>query len=130
MILLVKPLAPRHLCCRSKASEPDVSTDPPASTEVEIFGAVYRVRGSDQERLQGLADLVDRRIREVAQHVSTADPTRLAILAALNLADELFRAQRQQEEERVEIREKVAALAGELSRALDGWDGAKRSNSR
>ena len=91
------------------------------STEVEIFGAVYSVRGSeDREYLQGLADLVDRTMREVAQHVNTADTARIAILAALNLADELFRMEKQQEGERVEIREKVAELAGELTEALRG----------
>jgi cell division protein ZapA len=92
----------------------------PANTPVEIFGAVYNVRGTDDPGyLQGLADLVDRKMREVAQHVTTADTARIAILAALNLADELVRLQKQQEGERGEIREKMAALTEELSQALD-----------
>jgi cell division protein ZapA len=92
-----------------------------ANTEVEIFGSVYNVRGSDDRgHLQGLADLVDRRMREVAQHVSTADPARIAILAALNLADELLRLRQEQERERVEIQEKVAGLTEELTAALRG----------
>ena len=90
-------------------------------TEVRIFGATYHVRGNDDSGyLQGLADLVDGRMREVAQHVATADTARIAILAALNLADELFQSQKQQEGERVEIKEKVAELAEELTHALDG----------
>ena len=94
---------------------------PPANTEVEIFGAVYHVRGNDDtEYLQTLAGLVDRKMREVAEHVKTSDKGRIAILAALNLADELFQAQSRQEGERVEIREKVAALTQELSQALEG----------
>ena len=48
------------------------------------------------------------------------DTARIAILAALNLADELFQIQSQQEGERVEIREKVAALTEELTQALEG----------
>jgi cell division protein ZapA (FtsZ GTPase activity inhibitor) len=52
--------------------------------------------------------------------VSTADTARIAILAALNLADELFRIQKRQDGERGEIREKVAALAEELTQALHG----------
>jgi cell division protein ZapA len=91
------------------------------NTPVEIFGAVYNVRGTDDTGyLQGLANLVDRKMREVAQHASTADTARIAILVALNFADELFRIQKQQEGERGEIREKVAALAEELTQALDG----------
>lgn len=94
---------------------------PGTNTAVEIFGSVYTVRGSDDSgHLQSLADLVDRRMREVAQHVKTADTARIAILAALNLADELFRVQKRQEGERVEIREKVAELTEELSQALGG----------
>ncbi len=90
------------------------------TTPVEIFGEVYHVRGGDEDGyLQGLADLVDRKMREVAEHVK-GDTTRIAILAALNLADELFQSQSSQEGERVEIREKVAALTEELTLALEG----------
>lgn len=89
------------------------------TTDVEIFGAVYHVRGrKDREYLQELAATVDRTMREIAEQVATVDGAKIAILAALNLADELFQAKRNQEGERVEIQEKVAALTGELSRAL------------
>jgi cell division protein ZapA len=93
---------------------------PSTNTAVEIFGRTYHVRGGDDNGyLQGLADLVDRKMREVAEHVKTDDMARIAILAALNLADELFQIQSQQEGERVEIREKVAKLTEELSEALE-----------
>lgn len=91
-----------------------------ATTAVEIFGEIYQVRGSDQkEYLQSLADLVDRKMRQVAEHVK-GDTARIAILAALNLAEELVQIQSRQEEERVEIREKVAELTEELTQALGG----------
>jgi cell division protein ZapA len=97
-----------------------VEAMPRGSTEVEIFGGVYSVRGSDDRGyLQGLADLVDRKMREVAQHVNTADTARIAILAALNLADELMSLEKRQEGERVLIREKVAELTEELAGALE-----------
>jgi cell division protein ZapA len=90
------------------------------TTQVEIFGEMYSVRGSDENGyLQELAALVDRKMREVAGHVK-GDTARIAILAALNLADELFQIQNRQEGERVEIREKVAALTEELTHALEG----------
>ena len=90
------------------------------TTQVEIFGEEYNVRGGDESGyLQSLADLVDRKMREVAEHV-TGDTARIAILAALNLADELLQIQSRQEGERVEIREKVAALTEELTQALEG----------
>jgi len=86
---------------------------------VEIFGSTYHVRGGDGSGdLQVLAREVDGRMRELSEHASTADPARLAILVALNLADELSRARKQQEGERVEIREKIEELARELELAL------------
>jgi len=92
---------------------------PSTTTQVEIFGEVYSVRGSDENGyLQELASLVDRKMREVAGQVK-GDTARIAILAALNLADELFQIQNRQEGERVEIREKVAALTEELTHALE-----------
>jgi cell division protein ZapA len=90
------------------------------TTQVEIFGEVYHVRGGDEGgHLRELADLVDRKMREVAERVK-GDTARIAILAALNLADELMQTQSRQEGERVEIREKVAALTEELTQALEG----------
>jgi cell division protein ZapA len=90
------------------------------NTQVEIFGEVYHVRGGDEGgHLQELADLVDRKMREVAERVK-GDTARIAILAALNLADELMQTQSRQEGERVEIKEKVAALTEELTQALEG----------
>ena len=90
------------------------------TTQVEIFGEVYHVRGGDESgHLQDLADLVDRKMREVAERVK-GDTARIAILAALNLAEELMQTQSRQEGERVEIREKVAALTEELTQALEG----------
>lgn len=92
---------------------------PSTTTQVEIFGEVYSVRGSDENgHLQELASLVDRKMREVAGRVK-GDTARIAILAALNLADELFQTQNRQEGERVEIREKVAVLTEELTHALE-----------
>jgi cell division protein ZapA len=89
-------------------------------TQVEIFGEVYNVRGSDENgHLQELADLVDRKMREVAERVK-GDTARIAILAALNLADELSQIQQRQDGERIEIQEKVVALTEELSHALEG----------
>ena len=89
------------------------------TTDVEIFGTIYHVRGDkDPELLQELADRVDRTMREIAQQVSTVDTAKIAILAALNIADELLQCRRQQEGERVEIQDKVTRLAERLEGVL------------
>lgn len=99
----------------------DESTRRAKTTEVEIFGSVYHVHGrEDGEYLQEVASLVDRTMREVAAKVVTGDVGKVAILAALNLADELLQSRNRQEGERVEIEKRVSALTGELTAALAG----------
>ena len=89
------------------------------STDVEIFGSSYHVRGDkDPELLEELAGQVDAKMREIAQQVSTVDTAKIAILAALNIADELLQCRKQQEGERVEIQDKVSRLAERLEEAL------------
>lgn len=89
------------------------------STDVEIFGGVYRVRGEhDRDHLLILAATVDRKMREIGDHVTTVDSGKIAVLAALNLADELYQCTTKQEGEREQIKEKVTRLTGELSEAL------------
>ncbi|HSM14705.1 MAG TPA: cell division protein ZapA [Thermoanaerobaculia bacterium] len=90
------------------------------STQVEIFGSTYVIRGGQEpEYLMELAAEVDRRMRELAGHVTNADPGRLAILAALNLADELSRNRQLYEGDRDEIEAKVTELADHLAEALE-----------
>lgn len=91
------------------------------STEVEIFGSVYAVRAEQgREYLQELAQRVDATMRQVAGKVNNPEPARIAILAALNLADELFQCQKRTDGERERITETVASLTGELRKALEG----------
>ena len=90
-----------------------------SATEVEIYGATYHVRADkDSGYLQEVAREVDRRMRDIATHLTSADPRRVAILAALNLADELLQQQRQQEGEHSRFRDKAAELVSELESAL------------
>jgi cell division protein ZapA len=61
--------------------------------QVDIAGRTYTLMGGRDPRLvKDLAAFVDRRIAEIAARTTTADTARLAILAAINIADELFQA--------------------------------------
>jgi len=63
-----------------------------ARVQVEIGGRTYTLRGSrNPDSVRDLAAYVDGKMSEISRRTSTADTTRLAILAALNIADELFR---------------------------------------
>ena len=57
---------------------------------VEIYDQTYHLRGQDPVYIQKLADLVDSKMRAVASHGTTVDSLRVAVLAALNVADELL----------------------------------------
>jgi len=60
---------------------------------VEIYDQTYHLSGPDAAHVQRLAARVDSRMRAVASTGRTADSLRVAVLAALNLADELARAE-------------------------------------
>lgn len=62
----------------------------PAAVSVDIYDQVYHLRGTDPKHIERLAALVDTKMRAVAAHGATVDSLRVAVLAALNIADELL----------------------------------------
>ena len=56
---------------------------------VEIYDQTYHLSGQDPVHIRELASRVDAKMRSVAAHGRTVDSLRVAVLAALNLADEL-----------------------------------------
>jgi len=58
------------------------------SVRVEIFDQGYNLRGTDPDYILKLAEYVDAKMRAVAEQTHTVDSARLAVLAALNIADE------------------------------------------
>ncbi len=59
---------------------------------VEIYDQVYHLTGQSPDHIRDLATQVDAKMRAVAAQGHTADSLRVAVLAALNLAEELSRA--------------------------------------
>jgi cell division protein ZapA len=59
---------------------------------VEIYDQVYHLSGQDADHIRELAARVDSKMRAVAAHGRTVDSLRVAVLAALNFADELSQA--------------------------------------
>jgi len=65
---------------------------------VEIFGEKHVVRGEETpEYIQALARDVDKKMRLIAQRLPLLSANQVAVLAALNFADELARLQEEQE---------------------------------
>jgi|SRR4051812_12248636 cell division protein ZapA len=87
--------------------ESPVTTKPTSngsSVRVEIFDQAYNLRGTDPDYIFKLAEFVDTKMRSVAEQTSTVDSMRLAVLAALNIADEYL-----------VLRRKYDAISGEYS---------------
>jgi len=83
---------------------------------VEIQGQRYPIRSTlDHEYVARLASYVDEKMQAAADSTPTGDALRLAVLAALNVADELFRCRAADRARTGEIAER----AGELERLLD-----------
>ncbi len=59
---------------------------------VEIYDQTYHLSGQDAEHIRSLAAQVDAKMRAVAAKGCTVDSLRVAVLAALNMADELSQA--------------------------------------
>ena len=85
------------------------------SVRVEIFDQAYNLRGSDPDYILKLAEYVDSKMRAVAEQTHTVDTSRVAVLAALNIADELQVLKRNQDSGSSEY----AKRAQHLSDALD-----------
>jgi cell division protein ZapA (FtsZ GTPase activity inhibitor) len=85
------------------------------SVTVEIFGHEYKIKGdSDPEYMTQLAQYVDKKMREIAQGTPVGS-ARIGILAALNIADELFK----ERNEKRKVIEDVDAAAGRMRRKLE-----------
>ena len=60
---------------------------------VEILGREYTVKSDEgEERVKDIADYVNRKIKEVSESGQTVSTLNLAILAALNIANDYFKA--------------------------------------
>ena len=85
-------------------------------TQVEIFGQTYNVRAEgDSTYIHDLARFVDSRMKEVADRTATVDTTKIAILAALNISDDLY----QREKSRKDSPSDAVARAERLIQKLD-----------
>jgi cell division protein ZapA len=82
--------------------------------QIDVQGQHYAVRSElDPQYLAELAAYVDQKMRMAANELSSADSLRVAVIAALNLADELFRARRESPEGH------LLARAADIERLVD-----------
>ena len=91
----------------------------PQVVSVEIRGQRYPIRSSlDAQYVGDLASYVDEKMRAAAESTPASDSLRLAVLAALNIADELFRCQDAQQARHGALAERTQALERLVDAAL------------
>ena len=98
--------------------DPVVKDAQNASVRVEIFDQGYNLRGSDPEYILKLAEYVDAKMRAVAAATNTIDTVRLAVLAALNVADEYHLLKKKQDGRGAEYQKRAHQLALALDEVL------------
>jgi cell division protein ZapA len=80
-----------------------LKSEPKSPVRINLLGVEYSITGyDDPDYLQQVAGVVDEHMRQLSQTFSDASHLRNAILAALNLADELLRTRRVLEQYREE----------------------------
>jgi cell division protein ZapA len=98
---------------------------------VDIYDQIYQLRGTDPVYIERLASVVDSKMRAVSAHGATVDSLRVAVLAALNIADEMLalrtrcevltatiEASRQREAQSM-VRSRAGSLMGMLDAVLE-----------
>lgn len=97
-----------------------------STTEVSIFGQTYYIQaGGDEDQARQAANLVDEKMNLIASQVRTSDRFRVAVLAALHLADEYLTARHHL----VGLEQGVAAKGERLAALLDEIDKADETAS-
>src|SRR5262249_22460980 len=89
-----------------------------ASVRVEIFDQAYNLRGSDPDYILKLDEYVDTKMRAVAEATNTIDTVRLAVLAALNIADEYHLLKRNQPTGATDYQKRAHLLVNALDEVL------------
>ena len=89
------------------------------SVQVQIFGHSYTIRGeANQDYILGVAAYVDRKMREITEKLPVASLSKVAILASLNIADELFKERARQEQQEQQLTRQAARLNAVLDDVL------------
>lgn len=88
--------------------------------EVRIYGQLFRLRaGSEREYVRELANYVDGAMRTASKQSKAVSSERVAIMAALNIADTLFQQKQQAAAEAGAVDERINRLVAISDRLLE-----------
>jgi cell division protein ZapA len=110
----------------AETSRAELAAREQGAVVVEIYDQIYQLSGTDPQHIERLAQLVDAKMRAVSAHGATVDSLRVAVLAALNIADEMLATQARHDElaeslnhATSQVHNAVQSRAGSLMGMLD-----------
>ncbi len=83
-------MAEMQLRTAAEISRAELEARDSGAVVVDIYDQIYQLQGTDAGYIEQLASVVDSKMRAVSAHGATVDSLRVAVLAALNIADELL----------------------------------------
>lgn len=89
------------------------------SIRVDIYDQSYHLRGTDPQYIEDLAEYVDCKMRLISQQAATVESLKVAVLAALNIADELHVLKRKYDSLTQDYTARTEHLSGALDEVLE-----------
>ena len=90
-----------------------------SSIKVQIFGMDYSLKSDkDPEYIRKVAEFVDEKIQRLSTNTNVKSQTKIAVLVALNIADELFQLKKQYENSQ-KVSENIELKSKELCDSVD-----------
>jgi cell division protein ZapA len=87
--------------------------------KVEIYDQIYNIAGDlEPDYVAQLAKYVDLRMRQIARGTGAVDSVKVAVLAALSIADELHGVRQSREENEAALRSSAERCLKLIDRAL------------
>ena len=100
-----------------------MADETPRVVTVEIMGQRYPIKSAlDLEYITDLAEYVDEKIQSATDHSTGGDAIRVTVLAALNIADEYFRARDTDAHHETALQRRAVAIVQMVDRALEQFD--------
>ncbi len=89
--------------------------------KINIYGTEYPIKSdaeTDPDYIKSVAEFVDKKMREIDENTQSKSSLKVAILAALNIADELFQERASKESLNGEMEEKIKNLSNKLDQSI------------
>jgi cell division protein ZapA len=110
----------RGAAMADNGGSPSTSTTGSARMKIEIYDQSYNVNADgNEEYLQQVAAYVDGKMREIAAATKMVDSLKVAVLAGLNIADELFTLRERQQSMEGPLRKRVEKCVSLVEKALE-----------